>query len=634
MRFCNGKFKKLLIGSMLLLMPFSVSAQASFQSSSYVIYENIHHTFDGPTITAGSATVSGTSVTVTWTTNVLADSFVVYSTDAGFATSKEQGTSAQNVTSHSVVLTGLTGDTTYYYKTKSTRINGGTTEGATGTFVSGPDATVTPPTTTTSGGGGIIVIDKNDKVAPIVSNVTLQLVDDNSVRVTWDTNEDATSFLEYGTTINYGHSYGQWEYVKTHTVLLENLLFGATYNFRVLSSDANGNVGYSENIIFNTRDGVVTEPGEEIPVEEIPAEAPTVFDFFKKILPDFTDKQRILEINTLDDLSNVIPIPILSGSPRIEIGPDQATIFWSTDRNAYSTVAIAPEDQYRAGAAEPYQQIVGNTENYVNEHEVTIYNLKPDTLYHYQLRSKSRFGPMISSRDFTFRTSLERLEITSFFVSIVDDQTAVFKWVTNKSADSAVRFSPYHGNVVAVDEQKIVKDNTQSVIHEIRVEDFQGGVFYQVELVSMDEEGNIASETLPKFSTSEEDLPPVISHIKTDSTVFVDRADKIQTIISWLTNEPSSSRVYYQEGVQAGETLLKESTALNNSFTKEHVVVISNFDPGKVYTFRVESIDSGGNTSMSKANTFMTAKKKESIITIILNILANTFSWVTKLLPQ
>lgn len=614
-------------------MPLSVFAQASFRSSSYVIYEDIHHTFSGPTISAGTVTVDGTNATVTWTTNVLSDSFVVYSTDAGFTNSKEQGTSLKNATSHSVTLTGLEANTTYYYKTKSTRINGGVSEGTAGTFVSGAGA-VTPTVTPSGGGGGLIVIDKTDKVAPIVTNVTLQLMSENSVKISWETNEDATSFIEYGGSAAYGHTYGQWEYVKSHTVIMDNLQFGATYYARVLSSDANGNVGYSDNMMFNTKEGIVETPGEEVPVEEIPTEGPSLLDFFRRLLPDLTDTNQIFDIQSIDDLANLVPIPILSGAPRIEIGPDSATIYWATDREANSTVAIAAEEQYRPGTGEPYQQIVGNTETYTRDHQVTILNLKPDTIYHYQLRSKSRFGPMISSTDFTFRTSMEQLEITNFFTSIINDQTAVFKWVTNKASDSAIRFSPYHGNVVAIDEQKIVKDNAQSVIHEVRVEDFQGGVFYQVELVSADTEGNIATETLPKFSTSESDLPPVISHIKTDSTVFVDRSDKIQTIISWITNEPSSSRVYYQEGVQAGEVELRESTPLNNSFTKEHVVVISNFDPGKVYTFRVESIDSGGNTSLSKVNTFMTAKKKESIITIILNILENTFGWAKKLVPQ
>jgi len=634
MRFCNGKLKQFLITTMILLLPLSVSAQASFKSSSYIIYEDIHHAFSGPTITAGTVSVSGTNATVTWTTNVLSDSFVIYSTDAGFATSKEQGSSIKNATSHSVTLTGLDGTTVYYYKVKSTRINGGTTEGAAGTFTSGAGPTVTPVTPPT-GGGGMIIIDKTDKIPPVITNVSLQIVNGTSVKFSWTTDEDATSFIEYGTSIDYGHTYGQWEYKKTHEVILENLLPNTTYYARVLSSDASGNVAHSDNMMFDTAKGIVTKPGEITPpVNVIPPNAPTIFDFFKKIMPNMTDTKRILGVNNLVDLSNLIPIPILSGSPKLIVGPDSVKVFWSTDRNANSMVAIAPVDQYKPGATEPYQQIVGDTENYMINHEVDIYNLKPDTLYHYQLRSQSQFGPMINSTDFTFRTTMESLQITSFFATIIDPQTVIFKWVTNKAADSSVRISPYHGNIVALDEQKETKDNTQTVIHEVKVTDFQGGVYYQVELVSADTSGNVANETISKFSTSEKDLPPVISHIKTDSTVFVDRSDKIQTIISWITDKPASSQVFYQEGVIGGDAQLKDSTPLNSSFTKEHVVVISNFAPGKVYTFRVQSVDSGNLSAISKVNTFMTAKKKESIITIIMNILQNTFGWITKLLPQ
>lgn len=618
----------------MILSPLTVLAQASYRSSSYVIYDDIHHTFDGPTITPGSVSVSGTTATVTWTTNVLSDSFVIYSTDSNFTDSHEQGKSGKTRTSHSVDVSGLDAGTTYYYKVKSTRINGGTTEGSVGTFAT-EAAEEDAGEETAGGGGGIIVIDKTDKEPPVISNISLELIGNNSVQIDWETDEDATSFVEYGFTPNYGNTYGQWEYVLDHSVVLRNLQADTEYNFRVLSSDASGNVAYSDNVVFNTEEGLVTElpPVDEVtPPEE--TEEPSLFDFFQNLLPTLDDPNRLLEVESMEDLANLIPIPILSGAPEIDISADQATIYWATDREANSTVAIAPTSFYNPDATEPYQQIVGNTEDYVRDHEVTIYNLEPNTEYHYQLRSKSRFGPMISSRDFTFRTPLEELEISSFFTSVENDQTAVFRWVTNKAANSEVRFSPYHGNVVAGDEQRIVKDNGLSVIHEIRIEDFEGGVFYEVVLASEDEEGNLVTETLPRFSTSEEDLPPIISHIKTDSTVFVDRSDKIQTVISWLTNEPSSSQVYYQEGVHGGDARLANSTPLNSSFSKEHVVVISNFDPGKVYTFRVESSDSGGNTSISKVHTFMTAKKKESIIQIIINILENTFGWATQLFPQ
>lgn len=637
MKFCNRKIYLVLLTLLMSLSPLTVLAQASYWSSSYVIYDDIHHTFDGPTITPGTTTVDGTSVTITWTTNVLSDSFVVYSTDSSFTDSHEQGTSAKTETSHSVEVTGLEEETTYYYKVKSTRINGGTTEGTSGTFLTetaGAGTGTTEPTPT-GGGGGIIVIDKTDKVPPVITDIGLQVLGDSSVQIYWTTDEEATSFVEYGFTVNYGNTYGQWEYVESHSVVLRNLQAGSEYNFRVLSSDDSGNVAYSDNIVFSTDEGLITElpDVEEVSPPEVTEEL-SLFDFFQNLLPTLDDPNRLLNVESIDDLSNLIPIPILSGSPRIEVGANQATVYWATDREANSTVAIAPEEIYNPNATEPYQQIVGNNEDYVREHEVTILNLEPNTLYHYQLRSKSRFGPMISSSDFTFRTSLEELEITSFFTTIVDDQTAIFRWITNKASDSAVRLSPYHGNVVAGDEQKVVIDNAISVIHEITITDFEGGVFYEVVLASEDELGNVATETLPRFSTSEEDLPPTISHIKTDSTVFVDRTDKIQTIISWVTNEPSSSQVYYQEGVHGGDAQLVDSTPLNSSFTKEHVVVISNFDPGKVYTFRVESSDSGGNTTISKVHTFMTAKKKESIITIIINILENTFGWAKQLIPQ
>ena len=148
----------------------------------------------------------------------------------------------------------------------------------------------------------------------------------------------------------------------------------------------------------------------------------------------------------------------------------------------------------------------------------------------------------------------------------------------------------------------------------------------------MDVNGNVATESLDRFSTAEDDSPPEITHIKTDSTVFLDRSDKIQTIIAWLTNEPSTSRVYYQEGVQAANIELAEATALNTNYTKEHVMVITKFKPGIVYSFRVESIDSGGNITKAQMHTFMTAKQKESIIQIIINILEETFGWVKKIM--
>ena len=616
------------------------SASAAMVSNNYIIYESVMHTFDGPVISGVSSSVSGTEITVTWTTDVISDSFVIYDTANTFSTSKEQGSSSKTETSHAVILTGLEANTTYYYRVRSERVNGGiTTDTTERTFTTGSDTPTTPaPTPSSGGGGGVLIIDKTDKVPPVISNISIADITDMSARISWETDEDATSFVEYGPTADYGHMYGQWGTTTLHTVVLENLKPATDYHFRAVSSDNWGNVGYSDDQTFTTLSGI-EEVTEELPpdtTQEIPPGMVDVvgqqaIDFINRLFPNISITD-LPGITNLADLIGQTTSPIISTEPRLDVSSTEATVRWSTDIEANSLVALSPDDAYQAGASEPYRQIIGNPEIYTVAHEVTLYGLTPDTSYHFQLRSQAPYGPLSRSADYTFRTSIEELQITSYFTQILDNETAVFKWVTNKPADSAVQFAPYFDGKLAVDQSKTVKDNALSVVHEITIPDFVGGTYYDVEIVSVDEKGNVASKIFPEFSTTEDDLPPQISHIKADSTIFIDQGDKIQTIISWLTNEPSTSRLYFQEGVHSADSQLTESTNLNTNYTKEHVIVITKFKPGVVYSFRVESIDSGGNSTESPLHTFMTAKKKDSIIQVILNILENTFGWMNKLL--
>ncbi len=649
----SKKIKYFAIQVLFVILIFPNIALGAMQSESYVIYENIHHDFDGPVIPAIAANVNGLKATVSWTTNVAADSFVVYSTNASvpIALSQEQGNSLKTNTNHSVTLNRLSPNTTYYFKVKSTRVNGGATlSSAINSFVIGADPDVIVPEPT-RGGGGTIIIDKTDKIAPQITNLKSEVLDAKSVRISWTTSEKATSFVEYGKSNAFGSVFGAWTSALDHSVVLLNLEPSTTYSFRALSSDSWGNLGESETLNFSTlADETIIDKPEE-PKKEDPAKPidetvkePSIVNnitesalaFFKKIFPEVSlnevTDQQLKNVESLNDLADLIAVPQLSGQPKIEIGADEATISWTTDIDANSQIAYAPNDNYRAGANEPYYQIVGNFEEMVTDHKITLHNLTPDTSYHFQIRSKPRIGPTAVSRDYTFATSLETINIVSFFVQIISNEEVIFKWVTNKESDSTVKFSPYNNNVVVSELQKVVSDNKNTVIHEITVTELQAGVYYDIELSSKDSEGNQAMETMKHFSTSEDDLPPVVAQVKADSTVFLDRSNKTQTIISWVTNEPATSRIYYQEGVHGGVEQLAESSELNNSYSKEHIMVITKFKPGVVYSFRVESIDSGNNTTLSAVHTFMTAKQKESIIQIIIGIFENTFGWVKKLM--
>lgn len=362
--------------------------------------------------------------------------------------------------------------------------------------------------------------------------------------------------------------------------------------------------------------------------------AKRMMNFVKRLFPQATldDKTNINGIQSIEELSRFIPYPILSGEPRVDIDSDKATIHWMTDIDATSQIAISSDDDYNRRTGDRYIQVVGDAQTLSKEHSVLVIGLKSDSIYHYQLRSKGGIGPLAVSRDFTFRTTREGIRIISFLTQIKDAQTVSIKWVTNKEANSAIQFVPYFDNVAALDKVKLVKKNEFELIHEIEIKEFEPGIFYDIEIISTDKNGVAVMQKINHFSTEQNDLPPEITNIKTDSTVFLDKNNKTQTVISWQTNEPANAQIFYQEGVHGSGDELSEKTEVNNNFTKEHIFIITNFKPGVVYSFQVKVVDSGGNEALSKIHTFMTAKNKESIIQIIIKILEDTFGWVKKLM--
>ena len=617
---------------------------AVLESDNYVIFENVHHEFDGPVISAVACGGGVEKMTVSWTTDVLADAFVEYSQDSGLANSKEQGTSALAGTNHSVEVNGLTAGT-YYYRVKSRRVNGGLSiDSSIRSCVAAAAPAEAPPAPSSAGGGGVIIIDKNDKIAPAITNFALTAKSADSLTFSWETDEPATSFIEYGLSNSYGETVGSWASNTKHQITVKNLTPASVYQARALSSDGSGNVGKSENLAAAT-----AETGEESAIEEEtrpetaetedPAElVQRASARLTELLNQFSGQLSLnmvgdlvsLQYTTLSQLANLLPAPLLSGEPRVETSANSVVIYWSTNKETNSQVALAPETRYAPTTKEPYQMVVGSANTFVLDHEVRIFNLEPDTNYHYQIRSAPRVGQAAVSRDFIFRTRLSALEITSFFPQIIDQQTVTVKWVTNKEADSAITFAPYRGNELAVNESKTLKDNNLSVIHELTINELKEGVKYDLELISQDEAGNVAREIIARFATSEDDLPPQISRIQADATIFVDQQSRIQTIISWQTNEPATTKVYYQTGVTAGDLEEMESTESRPEYVKDHVALITKFKPGLVYSFRVESMDSGGNVSLSNVHTFMTPKQKESIFQLIMRILENTFGWLKR----
>ena len=97
---------------------------------------------------------------------------------------------------------------------------------------------------------------KHDGTPPVIDNIDARQTNyDGAVytaRVSWDTNEFAKSWLDYGSTTDYGTTLSNPEFKKNHVFYLDELGNGVV-NYRVRSEDALGNQYVSENRTFELR---------------------------------------------------------------------------------------------------------------------------------------------------------------------------------------------------------------------------------------------------------------------------------------------------------------------------------------------------------------------------------------------
>lgn len=92
-----------------------------------------------------------------------------------------------------------------------------------------------------------------ESVPPVISNVRAEGNQATNMYIKWDTNEPATSQVDYGLTTSYGNTTAEdMALVTSHSVQLLGLQPSTTYHFRVRSYDNARNVAVSGDYTFTT----------------------------------------------------------------------------------------------------------------------------------------------------------------------------------------------------------------------------------------------------------------------------------------------------------------------------------------------------------------------------------------------
>ena len=165
------------------------------------------------------------------------DATCKYGTTAGTSYASLSNTfTTTGATVHSSSVSGLSNGTTYTYYIRCQDSQGNTNmNDYTVTFqvlISGP-ATV-------------------DTTPPSIYNIQSTDITQQSAMILWDTDESATSIVEFGTTTGYGTVSSTVGLAASHSKQLTNLTPGTLYHFKVTSADVAHNSATSLDQTFST----------------------------------------------------------------------------------------------------------------------------------------------------------------------------------------------------------------------------------------------------------------------------------------------------------------------------------------------------------------------------------------------
>jgi phosphodiesterase/alkaline phosphatase D-like protein len=415
---------------------------------------------------AALATEGGNiSVAIAWKTDELSNSEVRYATNSA---PWDQYTNTlvddDLVKKHTVILTGLREGQRYYFRAASTDALG-----------NGPSSA--PSETNNPFREQSFRIEKpSDNEAPrIVDGPHLKAIDKNSAVIVWETDEPASSMLQYGLSKaewgGFDHSKVNTDMRTDHSVTITGLSATTQYFFMVGAMDATGN-----------------GPGKN----ENPSNPSLVDSFWTTGIGDETP-------------------PDISGIEVVYATDATALIQWETDEPGNSMVqydlSSRTWDQYEYSS---------NDSEVVTSHRLTLTNLKPDTTYYFRISSTdtSGNGPGTDSdlsnpsEELTFQTAAEpdvnAPQISEVKIVMGDDgQSVVVEWVTDEPGNSQVAYGPTSGEWDSYASYENNPELTRE--HSVTLTNLETDILYYIRVSSMDASGNNL-ETLENDANPSQEL--------------------------------------------------------------------------------------------------------------------------------
>ncbi len=440
-----------------------------------------------------------------------------------------------------------------------------------------------------------------------ISGVSITGVSGSSATIQWNTDISTDATVHYGLDSSYGIVRDPSFENKAHTLTITNLDPSTTYHFKVESADSQGNKSATAGFVFTTAGTQSQKINKEIKKVTDP-----------KVLEEIVEQVK-------STAADILRPPAIVGAPKVVVATTEATITWSTDRESNSLVSLVPEAEYQAGS-NPYTINQGDPKESVTKHSVRVIGLEPSTTYHFQASSEDAAGLSGATEDDTFTTQSILPQIYGIKISRIQETAATISWNTgNVLAQGLVDFTD-----MRTKKTKTAGDPVYTTKHSVLLAGLTFGTRYKVKVRASNQGGDEVVSKEITFVTVRDVIPPVISKVSNESTLFPSDDVKIQTIVTWITDEPAYCQLFYIQGLvrdPANEgSMPKEANPLT-----QHTQVVVGFTPGSVYKFWVQCSDEAKNPAQSEDFVLITPIKEKNIIDLILSNFQGTFGWVNNI---
>lgn len=511
------------------------------------------------------------------------------------------------VLKHDMRLTGLSPFTIYIYRVRSTDGDGNSSAWRGGFFITHGRPDDEPPR---------ITLGPHVTAAP------------NRALVYWVTDEPSSSFIQYSRSADYsdGTRVNDAELVNRHEIWLEGLESGATYFYRVRSTDENGNSSPLKAGRFRTpladddaprilsgprvvrrsatkaliwwrtdeastsrvEYGLSEDYGRSVDEDELVQEHqlflnhldPRTVYHFRVVSRDASGNETTSDDDTFvtGGVADTRPPGLVRWPYLIRRHHDRLTFGIELDEECRGRIEFGPTADYGR---------VLELSDFRRLHNVTLSGLTPGTSYHCRLHlvDVEGNGPL-TSEDFTLSTAPEQ-DLTAPvieggpWIRNRTDRSATVVWRTDEASDSFVDFGTDATYGATAGSPDLVEE------HVVTVTNLQPSTTYHLRAYSNDPDGNgpTYSADLEVQTRADPDRrrprflsgPEVVARSATSA------------VIEWLTDEATDTFVDFGTTISYGQEIASDS------FGRRHRVVLPSLTPGTVYHYRVSASDRSGN---------------------------------------